>query len=80
MRNKKKRAQKFEELRPFVQHQYNALPDEHAGTYTSQGHLQELSNEDQAYQIGDESQKFEMPAPVAHNLDGFAAPVGFTRI
>jgi hypothetical protein len=78
-KNKKKRAQKFEELRPFVQHQYNALPDDHAGTYTSQGHLQELSNEDQAYQMGDESQKFELPARVVHNLDGFAAPVGLTK-
>jgi hypothetical protein len=79
---KKKRAQKLEESRPFVQHQYSALPDEHAGTYTSQGNLQELSNEDQTYQISTESQKFELPAPaapVAHQLDGFAAPVGFTR-
>ncbi|KAF2713414.1 hypothetical protein K504DRAFT_498228 [Pleomassaria siparia CBS 279.74] len=75
-RNKKKRARKLAESQPFVQHRYSAVPDMNAGIYTSQGHLQELPNDNESFQLDDARMKNELPSggSMAHHIDGFAAP------
>ncbi|KAF2788437.1 hypothetical protein K505DRAFT_366483 [Melanomma pulvis-pyrius CBS 109.77] len=74
-KNKRKRARKMEESRPFVQHQYNAVGDVNAGTNTSMGYVQELSDGGQTFQLSSDVQKNELDSTsMVQNLDGFAAP------
>jgi len=59
------------ESQPFVSHQYNAVGNVDATMKTSQGYVQELPDDHQAYQMSSYTQKNE--------LDGYVARVGLSQ-